>query len=283
MQRSSSRLVRRSLSAVLVLTLCWPLIADAVTVAPHALFLGDRNRVGEVVLINQGTRPEEIELEFRFGYPASDSTGNVRVDLIDDPAPDQPSAAGWLRAFPRRLRLEPGQRQNVRVQASPPADLPDGEYWSRMIVTSRTARDRDAEQDSVAVQAGVAFVLRTITSVTYRKGPVATRVRLDSLSAEATADSLIAFVGLTRSGTGAFLGSVALALVGNDGDVVRTWDPMPVAAYYRLLRRYALPLTAVPPGHYQLRVRVSTERQDLPSVHILPADPIETEVAVEVP
>lgn len=283
MQRSTSRLVRRLLTAVLVLMLCWPLIADAVTVAPHALFLGDRNRVGEVVLINQGTRPEEIELEFRFGYPASDSNGNVRVDLIDDPGPDQPSAAGWLRAFPRRLRLEPGQRQNVRVQASPPADLPDGEYWSRMIVTSRTARDREAEQDSVAVQAGVAFVLRTITSVTYRKGPVETRVHLDSLSAEATADSLIAFVGLTRGGTGAFLGSVAFALVGNEGNVVHRWDPMPVAAYYRLLRRYAFPLDAVPPGLYELRVRVSTERQDLPSVHILPVDPIETGIAVEVP
>jgi hypothetical protein len=275
----------RTLVGAAGLALLWPLIADAVTVAPHALFLGDRNRVGEVVLINQGGDPEEVELEFQYGYPASDSTGSVSIALFENPDPSEPSAAGWLRAFPRRLRLEPGQRQNIRVQASPPADLPDGEYWSRMIVTARPVRDAPpvAEVDSGAVQAGISLVMRTITSVTYRKGNVETRVRLDSLSAEPTGDSLSVFVGLAREGNGAFLGSVAFSLMGPDGTLVQEWNPRPVAAYYRLLRRYLLALEGVPPGRYELQVRISTDRQDLPSDNILPADPIERAVPVEVP
>lgn len=283
MLRSPTRLMLRSLAGAAALVFLWPLLADAVTVAPHALFLGDRDRVGEVVLVNQSALPEEIELEFQYGYPQSDSAGGIRVELIENPGPDEPSAAAWLRAFPRRLRLEAGERQTVRVQASPPAGLANGEYWSRMIVTSRPARDQAALADSAAVQADVAFVLRTITSVTYRKGPVQTRVRLDSLSASATADSLSVFIGLDRGGNAAFLGSIVFSLVGTEDEPLQTWGPMPVAAYYRLLRQYLLPLEGVPAGTYQLRVRVSTDRQDLPSIHILPADPIEAGVRVTVP
>jgi hypothetical protein len=284
MRRHTLTLVGRASSFALAILATWPIIADAVTVAPHALFLGERDRVGEVVLVNQGGTAEEIELDFQFGYPQSDSAGNVHVTLIENPDSGAPSAAGWLRAFPRRLRLDPGQRQTVRVQATPPDDLPNGEYWSRMIVTSRQERSPTLAQqaDSTGVRAGLTFVLRTITSVTYRKGPVETRIRLDSLRAEAGGDSVIAWLGLRRSGNGAFLGSVGFTLVDLDGEAVQSWDPTPVAAYYDLLRRYALKLDSLPPGTYQLRARVSTERQDIPAVHILPTDPVEAGVRVEV-
>jgi hypothetical protein len=277
-------LVGRATSLAGVALAAWPIIADAVTVAPHALFLGDRNRVGEVVLVNQSGTAEEIELDFQFGYPRSDSAGNVHVTLIENPEPGAPSAAGWLRAFPRRLRLEPGQRQTVRVQATPPDDLANGEYWSRMIVTSTQEQAPTLAQqaDSIGVRAGLKFVLRTITSVTYRKGAVETRIRLDSLRADAANDSVIAWVGLTRAGSGAFLGSVGFTLLDADGAVVQDWDPTPVAAYYTLLRRYALKLDSLPAGTYQLRARVSTARQDIAAVHVLPTDPVEAGVRVDV-
>jgi P pilus assembly chaperone PapD len=156
----------RSLFAALVALMLAPLVADAVLVAPHALFIDDRDRSGEVFLVNASDSPEEVTLEFQFGYPATDSAGEVGLTLIPQPDPSEPSAAAWLRAFPRRVRLEPGQRQRVRVVASPPAGLPDGEYWSRLIVTSRAARPPLAAGGDSAVQAGITFELRTITSVT---------------------------------------------------------------------------------------------------------------------
>lgn len=274
--------VLRGVLAALVTTALWPVLADAVLVAPHALFLGDRHRTGEVYLVNQSSTAEEVELEFQFGYPEADSAGGMRVRLIPEPEAGAPSAAGWLRAFPRRLRLEAGQRQAVRIQATPPADLPNGEYWSRLIVTSRQERRPTLAGADSAVRAGVSFELRTITSVTYRNGPVQTGIRLDSLRGDLAADTLTAWLGLTRSGTAAYLGSVTFALLDARDRPVRQWPSGPIAVYYSLLRRYALPMDSVPPGSYRLRVTVSTKRDDLAPEQVLPADPIQATVVVEV-
>lgn len=276
-----SRGLRAALVA-LVATALWPMVADAVLVAPHALFLGERNRTGQIYLVNQSSTSEEVEIDFQFGYPENDSAGGMRVRLIPEPEPGTPSAAGWLRAFPRRLRLDAGQRQAVRIQAAPPEGLPAGEYWSRLIVTSRQERPPTLVGGDSAVRAGVSVELRTITSVTYRVGSVQTGVTLDSVRGEAANDTALAWVGLTRTGNAAYLGSVGFTLLDDQDQAVRQWPAGPVAVYYTLLRRYALPLDGVAPGRYRLRVDVATAREDIPPEHVLPAAPVQTIVGLEV-
>lgn len=260
----------------------WPVVADAVLVAPHALFLGDRARSGQIYLVNQGNAPEEVIIALRFGYPETDSAGQMRIRLMDEPEPGMPSAAAWLRAFPRRVRVEAGQRQAVRLQASPPADLPDGEYWSRLIVTSQAEAPTARGGDS-AVRAGITFALRTITSVTYRKGAVRTGVRLDSLSTRGYADSLETWIGLAREGNAAFLGSLRFELRDSTDRVVREWGTTPIAVYYDLVRRFDLPVDSIPPGSYRLFALVSTARQDIASRYVLPAAPAERSVGIVLP
>lgn len=273
-------LLRAAVAAVAGLAL-WPLVADAVLVAPHALFIGDRNRSGQVYLVNQGTSPEEVTIELQFGYPETDSAGNMRIRLVDEPAPDEPSAAAWLRAYPRRVRIPGGERQAVRIQATPPADLPDGEYWSRLIVTSQQSQAPTAVSSDSAVRAGITFALRTITSVTYRKGNVQTGVRLDSLSTVQSGDTLVTWIGLAREGNAAFLGSLRFELRDPQGAVVREWGTTPIAVYYQLLRRMELPVDSIAPGAYVLHAMVSTARQDIAPNHVLPAAPVADSVAVE--
>lgn len=279
--RRPSSLLRAAACAVAALGL-WPVIADAVLVAPHALFLGDRSRSGEVYLVNQGTTPEEVTIELQFGYPETDSAGDMRIRLVEEPGPDEPSAAAWLRAYPRRVRIPGGERQAVRIQATPPADLPDGEYWSRLIVTSQQPQPPTAVGGDSAVRAGITFALRTITSVTYRKGKVQTGLRLDSLSASPAGDTLVTWIGLAREGNAAFLGSLRFELRDQGGAVVREWGPTQIAVYYQLLRRFELPVDAVPPGAYTLHALVSTAREDIAPSYILPAAPVADSVGVEV-
>jgi P pilus assembly chaperone PapD len=276
-----SSLLRATACAVAALGL-WPVIADAVLVAPHALFLGDRSRSGEVYLVNQGTTPEEVTIELQFGYPETDSAGDMRIRLVPEPGPDDPSAAAWLRAYPRRVRIPGGERQAIRIQATPPADLPDGEYWSRLIVTSQQPQPPAAVRGDSAVRAGITFALRTITSVTYRKGTVRTGLRLDSLSATPVGDTLETWIGLAREGNAAFLGSLRFELRDSRGAVVREWGTTQIAVYYHLLRRFDLPVDAVAPGTYTLHALVSTAREDIAPSYILPTAPVADSVGVEV-
>ena len=266
----------------LLLQLVWPALAASIGVAPHAVFMSDRERTAEVTLFNSTSAAEEVELAFQYGFPVADSTGKMVIALYADPDPDDPSAAGWLRAFPRRVRVEPGQRQIIRVQASPPDDLPPGEFWSRMIITSRPASPRGVPLDS-GFSATVNIQLRTIISVNYRNGDVSTDVSLDSLWVEAVPDTLRAWVGLDRGGNAAYLGSAVLTLESADGSVVRRSGPYQVAVYRPLHRWFALPVEGLAPGDYTLRVAISTEREDLALEDVIPAPAVEGSVQVTIP
>ena len=256
-----------------------PVVLGAVLVAPHALFIDHRARTGEVYLVNQSDLPEEVTVELKYGYPVSDSAGGVHITW-PEPAAGERSAAEWLRAFPRRMRIEPGQRQLVRVLATPPAELPDGEYWSRLIVTSRAVQPPVAVTGDSAVQAGITLELRTITSITYRKGAVATGVRLADFRAAEERDSVVAWVALVREGNAAFLGSVALQLRDVNARQVAMFRT-PIAVYTAQERRLAFAVDTLLPGAYTLRLEVSTAREDIAAEHVLPAAPIVRSVGVE--
>lgn len=258
-----------------------PALLEGVLVAPHAVFIDHASRTGQLTLVNTGTDPEEVAIDLQFGYPDTDSTGNVFVRLIEEPGDEHPSAAGWIRAFPRQVRLAPGARQVVRLLATPPAGLADGEYWSRVLVTSRGAAVPVAGGDSL-VRAGVTLELRTIISVSYRKGDVNTGVELDDLSVEVRNDSLVAWVEMTRHGNAAYLGQVTFDLRdANDRSVV-SW-PTPIAVYYSLRRRFAFPLSEIQPGSYTLHFILNTDRQDLDAQDVLPAEAITRSMGIEVP
>jgi len=264
-------------AAVVLLTL--PPVLEAILVAPHAIFIDHRTRSGQMFLVNTGTVPEEVVIDLRFGYPDSDSAGGVFVRFVDEPDSIMPSATGWLRAFPRRTVVQPGERQAVRLLASPPANLPDGEYWSRLIVTSREIRPPLAGPDSV-VRAGVNVELRTILSVTYRKGAPRTSVTMTEFRPSMARDSAVVWLSLVRDGNAAFLGSVNIEVL-RAGRVIGEFRS-PIAVFYNVRRRFAIPLESpAAAGSYTVRMRVSTAREDLDRSNILPAPPIADSALVE--
>jgi hypothetical protein len=276
----AARLFRATALAVATLA-ALPVLADAILVAPHALFITHDQGTGEVYLVNQDDVAEEVSVELRYGYPATDSLGNIGIRFVDSPGPDDPSAAGWMRAFPRRARVEPGRRQRVRIQASPPADLLDGEYWARLVVTSRAVQDSTPAVVDTAVRAGITIELKTITSVTYRKGEINTGVALDDLGATVLGDSLEVWVDLHREGNAAFLGTVSFALLDPGEEEVISWAT-PIAVYFEQHRRFVFPLQGVAPGYYQLQVLLSTDREDIDAQYVLPAAPVERTVSVTI-
>jgi hypothetical protein len=264
--------------AALVLS---PVFLEAILVAPHAVFMDHRSRTGQVFLVNTGDAAEEVSIELKYGYPATDSTGTVFIRLIDQPDSTEPSAAAWIKAYPRRAVLAPGQRQVVRLLATPPAGLPDGEYWSRIIATSRGSKVAVVGGDST-VSAGLSLELRTIISLSYRKGAVHTGVTVTDLRATREGDSLVVWFGAERQGNAAFLGTLTYRLVDAAGNVREEWES-PVAVYHPLSRRYVFPVDSVPAGRYTLRMSLTTARSDLDQRNILPAEPVSRSVDVVVP
>lgn len=272
-------LLRVATGAALLAALL-PAIIEAVYVTPTAVFMDERSDAAQVTIGNAGDTPEEATVELKFGFPDADSAGTPFVRMIDDPGPEYPSAADWIRAYPERVRLEPKSQQVVRLLARPPANLPDGEYWSRLIVTGRGASIPVQGADS-GVRAGVSLVIRLVASVTFRKGRVSTGVVVRNLGVDAEGDSLTVWAHLDRLGNAAYLGTADVELVSGRDSVVRRWSSA-LAVYVPMQRRFSFPLDSVAPGDYRVRLRLRAERADLPAETVLPAPTVTDSAAVRV-
>ena len=274
------RMSNRTLLAAALLAFS-PVAARAVTVSPNALFIDSRTRSGVLTLYNPGTTAEEIDISFSFGYPRSDLAGAISVTLADSAPAGEPSVLGFVRAFPRRLRLEPGQRQTVRILMQPPAGLPEGEYWGRVLIRSRGGRPPvEQQQGGIRMQIDLETVI--VGAVNYRSGTVRTGVAVDSARATTTArgDSVRVVADLTRQGNAAYLGHLTLDLVGADGRVLGSVEED--LAVYRSLRK--VESIAVPPGTSlqgaTVRYRLTTERPDIDPESRLSAEPVTGTVAL---
>lgn len=279
---TASRHLRRS--ALRTLLLAFGLVmagvqaAHAVSVSPTALYIDSRTRTGVLTLHNPGALAEEITIEFAFGYPQTDTAGNLTVPVTREPAAGEPSAMGWMRAFPRRLVLQPGQRQVVRVMVEPPADLPDGEYWARVLVSSRGGQAPiEQTQGDVRLQLEVATTL--VMAANFRKGAVGTGLEVAAEEARRGADGVTVQLDLRRTGNAAFLGRMRADLVNARGDVLGTaWDDL--AVYREVRRRHVIPVPPGTEGPLFVQVGIDTEREDLPAGGALPVAPLSRRIPV---
>lgn len=256
--------------------------AQGVLVAPHGIFIDHRTRNGSFELYNPNSQPAEVSISTVFGYPVTDSTGNFTLKTSEAPDSSQPSAAAWIEAYPRRLVLRPFERQRVRLLARPPVGLPDGEYWSRLVVAATGARIPSAGPDTAPpLRIGLSLEMRTIVAVFYRKGPLRTGVALSGIRAGIEGDSLVVRARLTRQGNAAYLGMLRGKLLDENGKQFATFASQ-VGVYYDLEPRFAAAVGSLPPARYTLQVDVATDRPDLPRGGPIRATPVRGTAAVTV-
>ena len=259
-----------------------PLLGQGVIVAPHAVFIDHATRSGQVDLYNPGQDPVEVSVSFGFGYPTTDSAGTIMVEVTDSAPAGEPANTGWLQAFPRRVTVGQQQRQTIRILATPPAGLPDGEYWGRVIIGAKGGTVPVAGvPDSSDITVALTLEVRTVISVTYRKGLLTTGITLAPLSAALEGDSVAVRVPMTRTGDAAYLGTVRAEVVDADGKI-RGEAERYVGVYHTLDPKIMIPVDSLAPGAYTVRVRVSTDRTDLPPRSALPAAPARDSVGFTV-
>ena len=267
----------------LLVALSAPLAAQGVLIAPTTVIIDARSRTSSILLVNQGEEPAEVDISTFFAYTITDSTGQLQLHTPDSAETGIVSAAEWIRAFPRRMTIAPNSQQTVRLLVSPPAGLPDGEYWARLAVLARGGRvPLETSVDTSQVNVGLSIEVRTLLPVLYRKGKVETGIALSHLRAARIADSVVVRGRLERQGNAAMIGTLRSELVDSAGRV-RASFTQPVSTYLALEPRFVAPADSVPSGDYTLRMEVSPERRDLPPEALLPFRTVRDSVAVHLP
>lgn len=274
---------RLSLALLLILPGTSALEAQGVLVAPTSIFIDGRSRSATVLLVNPNDEPAEVELSITYGYTVTDSAGSFSLWTTDAPDSTAPSAAAWIRVFPRRVAIEPRAQQLVRLLVSPPAGLADGEYWARLVVLARGGKLAvEAATDSGSVSVGLAVEVRTILPVLYRTGTVHPGAALDALAADTTGDSLAVRARLSRTGDAAALGTFKAILLDSAGTELRRSE-LPVSVYAPIEPRLALPVDSLPPGRYSIQMELVAERPDLPPDELLRFTAVRDSLPVTLP
>jgi len=257
-------------------------VVGSVLVAPTVIFLSDQNRTGRMILQNPTNEPREITVRFSFGLPISDSLGNVQVRLDDSLATDPRSCAEWIRAFPRKMILQPGATQTVRFVARPPKNLADGEYWARVVVRSQESKtDIPVASDAQAITTNLNMIMQTAISLKYRTGDLTSTLQLADAEASLLDSQVVVMLGLSNKGNISYLGVLQCRLLDAENKEVSTYK-IDLAVYYDMLRRIELPVPAgefKPPFRVELSI-VNEGRTDVPPEFVVHAEPVESTLAV---
>jgi hypothetical protein len=250
--------------------------AQGALVSPRAIITS--SGASAIVVANPSGEAMEVTLGTLYGFPIADSAGNMTLATYLSVPDTAPSASEWVELYPRRFLLAPHGKQTVRLLASPPDGLADGEYWARVVVSTRTPRSKPASDGTL--QVALDLEVRTIVPFLFRHGHVGTGIALGpDLGATASMDSLTLRPDLSRIGNAAWLGTLGVTVLDSDGNVVAA-TAHPLAVYYSLRPRLTIPLTRKGNGPLTLRVTARAERADILSSLVLPARTISVENAV---
>jgi hypothetical protein len=267
-----------TLSLVLALFL-----ADAyaqISVSPPALFMNSNNRFGTFIVENKTGETQEVSVKFRFGYPASDSVGNLSMQYEDTVTEAQYSLSGWVKGFPRKFILMPGAQQIIRLTTQPPPELSDGMYWTRIITTAQPQAKRiDTIRSGITTQINIVF--EQITTVLYGKGKLTTNIEItDPFIVEDSASVQLVWKTL-KTGNAPYFGTAKVKVLDEIGNTID--ETVEILGIYKTMNKKAsFTRNKLRPGKYVAEIKFITERNDIASDNIIQLPPIVKRIAFTV-
>jgi hypothetical protein len=243
-----------------------------ISVAPPALFMSATNRFGTFIVENKTGEPQEVTISFRFGYPVSDSVGNLSMRYNDSLTEAQSSMTAWVKGFPKKFILTPGAQQIVRLTVQPPVDLKDGMYWSRIITSAQPQTKRiDTVRSGITTQINIVF--EQITTVLYGKGTLGTDLEIaDPFVVQDSAAVRLVWTAI-KKGNAPYFGTARVRLFDEKGVVVaETTETLGI--YATMKKKAVFDRTKLKPGKYSAEIEFTTKRNDIAAENIIQLPPI---------
>ena len=262
---------RLTLLLVLLFSLSSTGIIAQVTIAPTNIFISDNSKFGTYMVINGSNEPQEIAIEFFFGYSTTDKEGN-RTNIIGDSLMTAArSITQNVRAFPQNFVLAPNQRQIVRLRITGSTrELKEGTYWSR-IKTSSNPETQQVEVGNAGndVSARVSIKIEQVTGLFYKVGKTTTGIEVQEIRTNLGEDNrLTVLTDYRRTGNSPFLGSISTTLIDSNNQEVKQAF-VSTSIYFDGTNRQFLDLNDLPKGEYKIKVQFESQRGDVSSSDIV--------------
>jgi len=238
------------------------------SISPSFVFVDENNGVGNMFVSNSSDKSYEVTINFAFGYPGSDSEGNMVMNYTDSVAYAKYALDPFIRAFPRSFIIKGGAQRTVRIQVLPGKTRREGFFYTRMKVLAKPQTADVTDTVNVGIGTKINFNFEQITAVFYHKGMVTTGVKINELDVRQNKGVLELRPHLTCTGNAPFLGSMFAKLKDADGKVVAETQST-TTVYSDVIRRMDLKIDKVGQGTYTLELSLETKRNDMQSSDLI--------------
>jgi hypothetical protein len=262
-----------STAATLFLLVSFFTAQSQISLAPSFVFLDSNTGVGNLYVSNNGTQSQEVTINFLFGYPGSDSLGNLVMRYDDSAAFLKYGLDSMIRAFPRSFILNGGEQRTVRIQVIPAFQQKEGFFFTRLRVLAKPLSAEVSQQTTEGISTKISFNFEQITAVFYHKGKVSTGVKVLKTETDQKEKQLEVRVHLQPEGSAPYLGSMFAKIRDAKGKVVAESE-VTTTAYFEVIRNISLNLEGITPGTYTLELSFETRRNDMAASDLIQAPPI---------
>jgi hypothetical protein len=258
------------------------LLIAGITATPKILFLDGTHRSVPVHVSNSSDAENEVWVEIQYGYVGSDDTGKV-IYYLDSLSNDPSSAAAWIQVYPKRFILGAGETQTIRLTATPPASLADGEYWADILIASKPRKaPPSATPGQTAPSTG--FILKTQLGLPfhYRRGKVITGVQVTDFKAIPTQEGATVSMKLTRSGNASYWGTRTIRIINAIGKVMYT-ETKNTVVYKTMNVVDKIARGELAPGVYTIDVEFITgKRLDIKADNLIQSPPARISLPLQI-
>lgn len=278
-------------------------------VSPHLIVFDPATHTATVELSNIGSAPTYGVIVTQLGYTAWQNrdtalfTPNWEHERAHDTVIVNPTSrdhylGDWLSGVPTHITLKPHETQRFTLKITPPNDLPDGEYYARIvsIVFPQNNKKGGGSQDTrmmykLPVVGQGPPPLRDSVRVFFRKGPqtMGLKITQDEAAIDTSELAQAAGVGpnplrmLLRvhlTGTTHFEGYLSVSYISDMGFVTQLTaiNGSAFTIHRDGIMRWSGQTEGLEPGDYTAIIRFTERQDEFPPSRRIPMDPVEVRI-----
>jgi fimbrial chaperone protein len=152
-------------------------VQASLLISPTKIKLEDRERSTKLILINTS----ESSITYRLSWEQKTvSDKGAYKQLTEKEIKIFPMASKMIRFSPKQVRLNPGERQIVKIAVRRPKDLPAGEYRSHLKLSAIPNERIKPNTEGMSIKANMLFSY--VLPVIVRKGKASSNISITNIS-----------------------------------------------------------------------------------------------------